>query len=49
VANTGVAEYHHLSSRHLLPPTTTEFGPGTVLLETATSQSGIRIALATRT
>jgi beta-phosphoglucomutase family hydrolase len=49
VANTGVAGYHHLSSRHLLPPTTTEFGPGGMLLETATSQSGIQIALATRT
>jgi beta-phosphoglucomutase family hydrolase len=48
VGNTGVAEYQHLASRHLLPPTTT-LDRETVLLETATSQSGIRIALAART
>jgi trehalose/maltose hydrolase-like predicted phosphorylase len=49
VANTGVAEYQHLASRHLLLATATELGPGLILLETVTSQSKIRIALATRT
>ena len=44
VAKTGVAEYQHLASRHLLPPTATELGPGPILLETVTSQSKIQIA-----
>jgi beta-phosphoglucomutase family hydrolase len=49
VANTGVAEYRHLACRHLQPAGATQLGPDAVLLETVTSQSGIRIALAART
>ena len=49
VGNTGVAEYRHLASRHLQPVAATEPEPGTVLVESVTSQSGIHIALAART
>jgi len=49
IANTGVAEYAHLASRHLQPASTAELDPRSVLLETVTSQSGIRIAVAART
>jgi trehalose/maltose hydrolase-like predicted phosphorylase len=49
VANTGVAEYRRLANRHLRPVATAEPEPGTVLLETATTQSHIGIAMAART
>jgi HAD superfamily hydrolase (TIGR01509 family) len=39
VANTGVAEYQQLASRHLLPAKATELGPGLILLETVTGHS----------
>jgi len=49
VANVGVAEYRNMASKHLEPVTAMPTGPGTVLLETRTSQSGLHVALAART
>lgn len=44
-----VEDYRHLATRHLQPVAATEPEPGTVLVESVTSQSGIHIALAART
>ncbi len=49
VANTGVARYRDMSSRHLEVVETREVDPRTVLLVTRTTQSGLRIAQAART
>lgn len=49
VANTGVARYRALSSRHLDPPEITWHGDDTATLVTHTTQSRIRIAMTMRT
>lgn len=49
VANTGVARYRGLASRHLEEPETGEVDATTIGLRTCTSQSRILIALAART
>lgn len=49
VANTGVARYRDLASRHLGDPEFSEIDAETIGLCTATSQSRIRIAMAART
>lgn len=49
VANRNVAADRLLAHLHLLPGTTRELGPDTVLLEVETSRSGIHIAMAART
>jgi alpha,alpha-trehalase len=49
VANTGVARYADLPSRHLVPISAGPAGPGVVLLVAETSQSHVRVAVAART
>ncbi len=49
VANRNVREYSSLSDRHLGAVTVEDLGPGTVLVDTVTSQSQIHIAVAMRT
>lgn len=49
VANTGVARYRQLESRHLTDPEFAEIDAETFGLRTATTQSGIVIAMAART
>lgn len=49
VANTGVARYRALGSRHLLPLSQGALGPDGVLVTVQTSQSHIRVAVAART
>jgi trehalose/maltose hydrolase-like predicted phosphorylase len=49
VANRNVPEYRLLADTHLVPRTTGEPDPDTVLLEMETSQSGIHIVMAART
>ncbi|MDQ2827087.1 MAG: family 65 glycosyl hydrolase [Actinomycetota bacterium] len=49
IVNNNVAEFAALAHRHLAPVAVEETGPETVLVETETSQSRIRIAVAART
>jgi trehalose/maltose hydrolase-like predicted phosphorylase/phosphoglycolate phosphatase-like HAD superfamily hydrolase len=49
VANRNVREYAALADRHLGAPTVEELGPGTVLVDTVTSQSQVHVAVAMRT
>lgn len=49
VTNSGVADYAGLDGRHLVPAGAAEVDAQTVLLETVTSRSGIRIAMTART
>ncbi|TFC25648.1 beta-phosphoglucomutase family hydrolase [Cryobacterium sp. TMT1-3] len=49
VANRNVPEYRLLADTHLVPRATTEPDADTVLLEMATSQSGIHIVMVART
>ncbi|MFG3497083.1 glycoside hydrolase family 65 protein [Streptomyces sp. NPDC047928] len=49
VANTGVARYRQLASRHLVDHSTGDDTPGTVWLQCRTSTSGIRIGMAALT
>lgn len=48
-ANRNVAEYRMLADQHLQAVTATEIDPETVLLDTVTSQSCVRVAMAART
>ena len=49
VTNANVAEYSALANRHLRTLAAEEAGPGTLLVEVETTQSGVRIATAART
>ena len=49
VTNANVAEYAALANRHLRTVAAEEAGPGTLLVEVETTQSGVRIATAART
>ena len=49
VTNANVAEYAALANRHLRTVAAQEVGPGTLLVEVQTTQSGVRIATAART
>ena len=49
VANTNVPGHHPSTHRHLRPVQTRESSPDSVLLDTETLRSGIRIAMAART
>lgn len=49
VGNIGVARYRDMASRHLDVVETNEPGPGTVVLLARTTQSGLVVAVATRT
>jgi trehalose/maltose hydrolase-like predicted phosphorylase len=49
VGNTGVARYRDMAGRHLDVVETREMGPGTVVLVARTTQSGLVVAVATRT
>jgi len=49
VTNANVAEYADLANRHLRTVAAQEVGPGTLLVEVQTTQSGVRIATAART
>jgi trehalose/maltose hydrolase-like predicted phosphorylase len=49
VANSGVDRYKGLSERHLVVRNASAVGPGIAACDVVTSQSGVRIAVATRT
>jgi len=49
VINNGVPRYRSLNGKHLQPKGTESFGEDGILLETATSQSAIKVAMAART
>lgn len=49
VVNNNVVEYRPLAKQHLLPVTSRESGPDTILLEVQTTRSHIRVAVVART